>query len=82
MVVSEDQLSAFDVDRISPEALLFQAGHLTIGGHVTSRGLRRYRLVCPNREVRLSLTASLVDYLTGYDPRGEAHRDSLEKVLV
>ena len=81
-VVNEDRLSAFDVDRIAPEALLFQTGYLTIGGHETSRGLRRYRLVYPNREVRLSLNTSLVDYLTGDDPRGEAHRDALEEALV
>ena len=82
MVVNEDDLGKFEVDNIAPEALLFQTGYLTIGGQETRRGQRRYRLVYPNREVRQSLSESLLTYLTGKDPQREQHRDALEELLA
>ncbi len=56
-------LSAFDVDVMAPEALLFQTGYLTIVD--AERRDRRpvYRLGYPNREVRLGLNESLLDAL-------------------
>ena len=82
MLVSEDDLGKFDVGCIAPEALLFQTGYLTIDSRDTCRGETCYRLVYPNREVRQSLNASLLDYLTGGDPQREQHRDALEELLV
>ncbi len=82
MLVTEDGLGKFEVGRIAPEALLFQTGYLTIGGQETRRGKRRYRLVYPNREVRESLNASLLAYLTGEDPQRERHIDALEELLA
>ena len=56
---SDDLLSAFDVDHITTEALLFQTGYLTIR-HTEPRGSRIfYRLGYPNQEVRQSLNESL-----------------------
>ncbi len=54
-------LSSFDVDRIEPEALLFQAGYLTLHG-VTEPlpGQQVYTLGYPNREVEASLNAALL----------------------
>ncbi|MEY8878114.1 MAG: ATP-binding protein [Leptothrix sp. (in: b-proteobacteria)] len=57
-------LSSFDVDRIAPEALLFQTGYLTL--HGVSRpmpGEQVYTLGYPNREVETSLNRAL---LVGY----------------
>ena len=82
ILVSEDDLGKFDVGSIAPEALLFQTGYLTIGGRETCRSETCYRLVYPNREVRQSLTASLLDYLTGGDPQRRQHRDALGDLLV
>ena len=82
MLVTEGGLGKFEVGRIAPEALLFQTGYLTIGGQETRRGKRRYRLVYPNREVRESLNASLLAYLTGEDPQRERHIDALEELLA
>ena len=48
-------LSAFDVDEIEPEALLFQTGYLTIQSEEDLDGSPLYRLGYPNREVRQSL---------------------------
>ena len=57
-------LSSFDVDAIEPEALLFQTGYLTITGEEEARGVRRYRLGYPNREVRQSLNEHLLRVMT------------------
>ena len=54
-VSTEDLLSAFDVGRIGTEALLFQAGYLTITGEERLGEEALYRLGYPNREVRQSL---------------------------
>ncbi|MEB3195944.1 MAG: AAA family ATPase [Candidatus Sericytochromatia bacterium] len=58
---SAELLGAFDVDRIEPEALLWQAGYLTIqASHEVSKGLWFYTLGYPNREVESALNASLL----------------------
>ena len=56
-------LSAFDVDAISTEALLFQTGYLTIHEAQNLGGEMRYRLGYPNQEVRQSLNRSLLSRL-------------------
>ena len=45
-------LSAFDVEHLGTEALLFQTGYLTITGEQRLAGKALYRLDYPNREVR------------------------------
>ena len=62
MHASETLLSAFDVDFIAPEALLFQTGYLTIAEvEEQPNDYPRYRLGYPNREVRRGLNESLLD---------------------
>ena len=54
-------ISTFDVDCITPEALLFQTGYLTIVDSIQSvSGKWRYTLAYPNCEVAMSLNASLL----------------------
>ena len=48
MLSTDDLLSAFDVEHIATEALLFQTGYLTIIGQETLGGLPLYRLGYPN----------------------------------
>ena len=60
---SEALLSSFDVDRIAPEALLFQTGYLTITEEKDLDSSPQYRLGYPNREVRRGLNESLLDAL-------------------
>ena len=69
-IASADLLAAFDVDRIVPQALLFQSGYLTITGVEARGGKTHYRLGYPNREVRESLNESLLDHLID-DPAGQ-----------
>ena len=79
---SDDLLSAFDVDRIAPEALLFQTGYLTIRGAELRGGETYYRLGYPNREVRQSLNRSLLSTLTGDPARQTAQRARLFDLLA
>ena len=60
MTSSEALLSAFDIDEMSTEALLFQTGYLTILAEEELDGRIRYRLGYPNYEVRQSLNERLL----------------------
>ncbi len=80
MVGTERLLSAFDVDHVSTEALLFQTGYLTITE--VKRGRRTvYRLGYPNREVRQSLNEHLLLHLVRDDARQMANSTHLERLL-
>ena len=78
---TETLLSAFDVDVIEPEALLFQTGYLTITDveDVDSRPL--YRLGYPNREVRESLNEHLLRAMVPASSRRLASSLRLREVL-
>ena len=60
MVASEDLLSAFGLDDMATEALLFQTGYLTIRSEDDLGGEPLYRLGYPNRAVRQSLERLLI----------------------
>ena len=62
-VSTADLLSAFDVEHIGTEALLFQTGYLTITGEEKLGGMPLYYLGFPNREVRQSLNRVLLRHL-------------------
>ena len=49
MTGSAGLLGTFDVDRIEPEALLFQTGYFTVRSVESRGGRTRYRLGYPNR---------------------------------
>ncbi len=61
----EDLLGKFDVDDISPDALLFQAGYLTIRHVEAAQGGNRYTLGYPNLEVEKHLNAGMFTTLSG-----------------
>ena len=81
MVGSEALLSAFDVDEMAVEALLFQTGYLTITGEDAENGLAQYRLGYPNLEVRQSLNERLLMALLPDASRRLAQKASLRKLL-
>ena len=72
MAGRESLLSAFDVERISVEALLFQTGYLTITGEERRNGRPHYRLGYPNLEVRQSLGEVLLEALLPNEVREKA----------
>ncbi|MFA9489326.1 MULTISPECIES: ATP-binding protein [unclassified Mannheimia] len=53
-------LSKFDVGDISPIALMFQTGYLTINQQIEKMGRAGYTLKFPNKEVQQSLNALLL----------------------
>ena len=81
MMGTGDLLSAFDVDDIATEALLFQTGYLTITEEQDLGGEPLYRLGYPNREVRQSLNRSLLGYLVGDRSHQTANSIRLEALL-
>ena len=82
MLGSEELLSAFDVDHIATEALLFQTGYLTIRRSEPRGGRMYYRLSYPNQEVRQSLNESLLNHLTGNPARRVEHSARLYDLLL
>ena len=81
MVSTGDLLSAFDVEEIGTEALLFQTGYLTITGEETLGGLALYRLGYPNREVRQSLNRVLLRHLVQDPARQTVNSMRLARLL-
>ena len=81
MVGGDELLSSFDVDAMAPEALLFQTGYLTIAEELNRGGRLFYRLGYPNREVRESLTRSLLNAIGWEAARREAGQLRLYDLL-
>ena len=75
-------LSAFDVDHVGTEALLFQTGYLTITGEERLGGKPLYRLGYPNREVRQSLNEHLLGHLVQDAERQTANSVRLARLLA
>ena len=77
-----DLLSSFDVDHIETDALLFQAGYLTLRGvEQILPGEWIYTLGYPNQEVRTSLNKALLPKLGIPGPQALAQRLQLLKLL-
>ncbi|MCX8086483.1 MAG: ATP-binding protein [Rhodocyclaceae bacterium] len=57
---TEALLSAFDVEAIEPEAMLWQTGYLTIRNKLDRGGMIGFELGLPNREVRSALNEALL----------------------
>lgn len=65
LMAPETLLSTFDVDTIPTEALMFQAGYLTIESFRAPPGRLELKLRYPNLEVKASLNNSLLGALCG-----------------
>ena len=82
MLGSHELLSAFDVDHIATEALLFQTGYLTIRREEPRGDEVFYRLGYPNREVWQCLNRSLLNRLTRDAPHRVEHSARLYDLLL
>ena len=78
----EALLSAFDVDRLAPEALLWQTGYLTFTGSRRLGARLEYTLGYPNLEVESALNDSLAKALIGQPGRASELASGLYDVLV
>ncbi len=65
LVATDTLIGSFDVDRVRPENLLFQAGYLTIKRMFRLADKILYELSYPNKEVKLALNEVLAEYFTG-----------------
>ncbi|NBC48882.1 MAG: AAA family ATPase [Gammaproteobacteria bacterium] len=75
---SEEILDSFDIERIDPITLLFQAGYLTIASTRWRRSRLLFQLRLPNQEVRMALADHLIDGYLGTLPGGrDARQDAL-----
>jgi hypothetical protein len=82
VVASESLLSTFDVDNIPVEALMFQAGYLTIAEVWQAPGQMELTLKYPNLEVQSALNNSLLQSLTGGLAIPGPHLSKLYKLLA
>jgi hypothetical protein len=78
----EALLSAFDVDHLAPEALLWQTGYLTFTGSRQIGARREYSLGYPNLEVRAALNDSLAKALIGQPGQASELASRLYDILV
>ena len=78
IIVGEETLNAFDVDRIDIVALLWQTGYLTFDREIRLANFISYKMKVPNIEVQNSLNALFLDYLTNLS--GEARSKQLAAV--
>ena len=81
LVAPETLLSTFDVDNIPTEALLFQAGYLTVDHVGSIPGLTQVTLRYPNLEVRTALNALLLQTLTQHNTLYATHMMRLYRLL-
>ena len=65
--IDEEQLGAFDIERIKFEVLLYLSGYLTIGEAKQIEDVMFYSLKIPNLEVKSSLNKSIISMLTNLD---------------
>ncbi|WP_461466212.1 ATP-binding protein [Melaminivora sp.] len=79
---SEQLLSTFDVDNIPTEALMFQAGYLTIDRWRAIPGRLEFQLRYPNLEVKASLNSSLLGALCGSPSIPDRHISQLYDLLM
>jgi len=82
IVAPESLLATFDVDNIPTEALMFQAGYLTIESARMIPGRMELTLRYPNQEVRASLHDSLLQELSGNPAIPGRHIGRLYDLLV
>jgi len=78
----EALLSAFDVDHLAPEALLWQTGYLTFTGSRQIGARWEYSLGYPNLEVRTALNDSLAKALIGRPGQASELASRLYDILV
>jgi hypothetical protein len=81
MMAPDTLLSTFDVETIPTEALMFQAGYLTIDEVDYIPGLLQFSLRYPNLEVRTALTGALLQALSGESGRPAQRAARLYRLL-
>jgi hypothetical protein len=80
--VGKQLIDSFDIENIALEPILFQAGYLTISRmETTRRGGIQYLLKVPNKEVQLSFSDMVIDFLTSQYIERLRYQDQLYEML-
>jgi len=80
LVVGEELLDSFDIEKMRFEVVLFQAGYLTIEKVIIDEDDEtEYKLKLPNREIKQSLNLYIIAYLYGDSYR--INRKNLRQAL-
>ena len=82
IIVSEEILGRFDIEKIDLVALLWQTGYLTFDHKIDFAGRIRYKMKIPNLEIQYSLNALFLDYLTDLNEQKEAKGLAIAQSLV
>ena len=71
MMIGEEILNSFEIEKLKLEVLLFQAGYLTIDKQIQTPIGIKYKLKVPNMEVQISLNSIFLNYLVddSYDDK-------------
>lgn len=78
IVVSEELLDTFDIDRIDLIALLWQTGYLTFAKKIKNfDDTYNYQLKVPNREIQKSLNQLFLNYLTNQPVEALANQNQI-----
>jgi len=81
LVVTEEILDSFDVEKINPLTLLFQAGYLTIDKTFTRRQRMMFALKIPNFEVKIALSDQFINGYTDLVNEKIRYQDDLYDFL-
>ena len=83
IVLSDEQMGSFEVDRIPPAVLLFQSGYLTIEKTFQKMGILNYQLKVPNQEVKIALSNALfTGYTDIWDQRIKYQSNTYDQLLA
>jgi len=64
LIIGKELLNSFDIEKLSLEVILYQAGYLSIDKVIQKRNRIEYKLKVPNQEVQTSLNMLFINYLT------------------
>ena len=80
--IPRDQLNKFEVDEFTPEALMFQAGYLTIAGEERIGSTTYFRLDYPNNEIRESLNDGFLSYHSDQPREVSMQKSEMCRLLI
>jgi len=64
LIVGDELLNSFDIEKLNLEVILYQAGYLSIDKVIQKRNRIEYKLTVPNQEIQVSLNMLFINYLT------------------
>jgi len=82
LIVGEELLDSFDIDKLKLEVILYQSGYLTIEEEIEKRNRIEYKLKLPNMEIKNSFSNAIIDYIYEQDSSKYQFQDSIYDALL